>query len=81
MIDIINALVCSGNHRIIIRQINTETISDFTFGDLRRVSDTIGMVLIGIRYNEDGQVVSVLNPGDNTQIPYKSGSIEGVFIE
>ena len=81
MIDIINALVCSGNHRIIIRQINTETISDFTFGDLRRVSDTIGMVLIGIRYNEDGQVVSVLNPGDNTKIPYKSGSIEGVFIE
>ncbi|MBT6416709.1 CASTOR/POLLUX-related putative ion channel [Candidatus Puniceispirillum sp.] len=81
LIDIINALVCSGNHRIIIRQINTETISDFTFGNLRRVSDTIGMVLMGIRYNEDGQVVSVLNPGDNTQIPYKSGSIEGVFIE
>lgn len=81
LINIINALVCSGNHRIIIRQLDTENISDLAFGNLRRISDTIGMVLIGIRFIEYGQVVSMLNPGDNTQIPYKSGSIEGVFIE
>jgi hypothetical protein len=81
LIDIINSLVCSGNHKIIIRPLNTENISDFTFGYLRKISDTIGMVLIGIRFNEDGKVFSVLNPGDNTQIPYKSGLIEGVFIE
>lgn len=81
LINIINALVCSGNHRIIIRQLDTENISDLAFGNLRRISDTIGMVLIGIRFIEYGQVVSMLNPGDNTQIPYKSGSIEGIFIE
>lgn len=81
LINIINALVCSGNHRIIIRQLDTENISDLAFGNLRRISDTIGMVLIGIRFIEHGQVVSMLNPGDNTQIPYKSGSIEGIFIE
>jgi hypothetical protein len=81
LINIINALVCSGNHRIIIRQLDTENISDLVFGNLRRISDTIGMVLIGIRFIEYGQVVSMLNPGDNTQIPYKSGSIEGIFIE
>ena len=81
LIDIINALVCSGNHRIIIRQLDTENISDLDFGNLRRISDTIGMVLIGIRFIEYGQVVSMLNPGDNAQIPYKSGSIEGIFIE
>ena len=81
LINIINALVCSGNHRIIIRQLDTENISDLAFGNLRRISDTIGMVLIGIRFIEYGQVVSMLNPGDNTQIPYKPGSIEGIFIE
>ena len=81
LINIINALVCSGNHRIIIRQLDTENISNLVFGNLRRISDTIGMVLIGIRFIEYGQVVSMLNPGDNAQIPYKSGSIEGIFIE
>lgn len=81
LIHVIDSLVCSGSHRIIIRQLADDLASGANFGSLRRLAQANGRILIGVRVVNEQSTMSMINPGDATIIPSAATLVEGVFIE
>ena len=81
LIEVIDSLVCSGSHRIIIRQLAGDLATGANFGALRQIAQANGRILIGVRVVDDQRTMSMINPGDATIIPATATLVEGVFIE
>ncbi len=82
LIEVIDSLVCSGNHRVTIKPLSVtqKNATEVVFGSVRR-SRQIDGVLIGLRYLDGGQNVLKLNPGDSYTVPVTAEALEGVFVE
>ena len=82
LIEVIDSLVCSGNHRVTIKPLSVtqKNATEVVFGSVRR-SRQIDGVLIGLRYQDGGQNVLKLNPGDSYTVPVTAEALEGVFVE
>jgi len=82
LIEVIDSLVCSGNHRVTIKPLSVtqKNATEVVFGSVRR-SRQIDGVLIGLRYQDGGQNVLKLNPGDSFTVPVTAEALEGVFVE
>lgn len=82
LIEVIDSLVCSGNHRVTIKPLSVtqKNATEVVFGSVRR-SRQINGVLIGLRYQDGGQNVLKLNPGDSYTVPVTAEALEGVFVE
>ena len=82
LIEVIDSLVCSGNHRVSIKPLSVieKNATEVIFGPIRRSRQGDG-VLIGLRYLDGGQNVLKLNPGDSYTVPAGAEALEGVFVE
>ena len=81
LIKVIDSLVCSGSHRIIIHRLAREHVSGASFGTLRRMARASRRILIGVRIVDENSTMSMINPGDEAVVPATATLIEGVFIE
>lgn len=82
LIEVIDSLVCSGNHRVTIKPLSVvdKNVTEVVFGSVRRSRQSDG-ILIGLRYLDGGLNVLKLNPGDSYTVPAGAKSLEGVFVE
>ena len=82
LIEVIDSLVCSGNHRVSIKPLSVveKNGTEVVFGSVRRSRKGDG-VLIGLRYLDGGEYVLKLNPGDSYTVPAGAVALEGVFVE
>jgi len=81
LIQVIDSLVCSGSHRIIIHQLADDLVSGVNFGTLRQMAQANGRILIGVRIVDNQSTMSMINPSNATIIPATATLVEGVFIE
>jgi len=81
LIRVIDSLVCSGSHRIIIHQLADDLAAGVDFGTLRQMAQANGRILIGVRVVDNQSTKSMINPSDATIIPATATLVEGVFIE
>lgn len=80
LINVIDALICSGQHRIGLLPINQADEKFVSFETLRSRFSVLGIV-IGVRYVEQGTPCTKLNPRFDLEIPVDATDVELIYVE
>jgi hypothetical protein len=78
LIQVIDALVSSGEHGIGIGKVQADP--KMSFGQFRRAFGQSGKILIGLRFQKDRTMVTEINPGDAYRLPEQADHLEAIYV-
>ena len=81
LIKVIDALICSNQHRITIRDMHVSGAAEVTFRNIQSMIVDSKGVLIGIRYKASEVYQTILNPGPDYVVRAAEAELQGIFVE